>query len=124
MNRLDEGCADSLCDFLSNNNELEVINLGNNRISDNLVERICSALIGNTKIRSLLLSGNKGITSKSFKPLKNMIEKSTVTDFYLFYTSMDHELTDKLDLISRTSYRDRDIPIFSSSKSAAKATWN
>ena len=63
---------ESLGEFIQSSKTIEIIDIGDNKITDKGIEILLPYLIGNITIKYLGISFNKGITDKSI-PLLNEI---------------------------------------------------
>lgn len=87
-NQLDDECMKSLGDFVKNNQHLERLNVGYNKISDKGIEIISEQLIGNMVLKILYLNWNKRITDASNQCLIKMIQSSHVQHIDIQHTSI------------------------------------
>ena len=79
-NDLDDECMKQLGEYVQDNEYLEKLWLGSNKVTDKDIEIISEYLIGNTKLKELELQYNKEITDKSVPYLIEIAKKSRVTE--------------------------------------------
>lgn len=118
-NELDDECMESLGEYAQDNEHLECMKIGN-RVTDKGVEILSKYLIGNTKLEELSLSFNQGVTDASVPFLIEFAKKSSILRIDYFETSISDEQKGALNNALRIPTEDRDIPIKSNAKSAAK----
>lgn len=111
----------SLGEFIDFSQHLEILSLGNN-ITDRGVESLKEYLIGNIYLKILHLNSNKLITDASVEHLLELATKSCITCMDVTYTSVSQENLIRIDDMFKTPIDEREIPITSNSKSAAKST--
>lgn len=75
---IDDNCIQSLGELLQNNNTIEQIDIGSNKISDKGIEELLPFSSNNSILNSLNFSKCKGITNKSIPLLIELIEKSKI----------------------------------------------
>lgn len=99
---------------------IDSIFVGSNQITDKGIDTICKYLIGNESLATLDVHGNIKITGESFDNIREIATKSRIEKMFIFNTSINKD-----DLLQLWKYfelpaQERDIEIFSNSKSAAK----
>ncbi len=119
-NEIDDECMNQLGEYVQDNQHLKILNISGNKITDKEIEIISEYLIGNTKLDDLDLGGNKGITDVSVPYLIEIAEKSCITEVYLQYTSISYAKQQEIEELLKIPIEEREIPIKSNTKSAAK----
>lgn len=120
VNKLDDDCIDSLGLYIQDNQHLENILIGYNKLTDNAVEILSESLIGNSTLKLLDLSSVVGITDVSTPHLIEIARRSFVTEIVIWDTCISSEKKQKIFESLAIPSNEREIPIKSSSKSAAK----
>ncbi len=122
-NQLDDGCMQSLGEYIQDNQYLENLNLIQNRITDKGIEILSECLIGNTVLKRLDLQGNYDITNASTPCLVRIIKSSYVNHVYLGrYSKNIREIQEEIDTLLKIPVTKRAIPIKSNLKSATKVS--
>lgn len=119
-NLLDDECMNMLGEFIEYSETIETIRFLKNKITDKGIEILSEYLIGNISLKTLNISGNKGITDKSLPYLIDIAKKTSITSINLFLTSLSKESQTEINKLVIIPIDEREIPIKSSSKSAAK----
>lgn len=119
-NQLDDECMKHLGEYLHYNEHIETIRLGYNYATDKGVEILSEYLIGNIALRQLYLNGSKGITDASVPHLIEMVNKSCITNIALWGTSISEDKNQEIYEAESIPIEQREIPIKSNTKSAAK----
>jgi len=121
-NELDDNCIESFGIFIQNNQTIEYINIGVNKITDKGIEILLPYLIGNTTIKNLGISRNKGITDKSVPLLKEIIQKSNIEYINISGTSITEEEREEIEIALSIPIDEREIPLITigNVKSASK----
>ncbi len=119
-NKIDDECMKQLGDYVQDNQHFECLNVGWNKVTDKGIEIISEHLIGNTKLNLLDLSFNKRITDKSVPYLIEIAKKSCITQMDISYTSISEEKQQEMIELLKIPIEEREIPIKSNTKSAAK----
>ena len=119
-NQIDDECMKQLGEYLQDKEHIEILELGDTKITDKGVEILSEYLIGNITLKELLLHGNKGITDASVPYLVEMINKSCIVRINLYETSISEEKKQKIEEALSIPIDQREIPIKSNTKSAAK----
>lgn len=119
-NEMDDDCMDSLGEYIDSNPCLKCIALANNKITDIGFKRLSQHLIGNTSLEYLNFLGNEGITDESAPILMDVVKKSSLTSLDLFWTSISQNQQKVIFDLLPVPVDQREIPIMSSTKSAAK----
>ncbi len=119
-NNVGDECMKQLGEYVQDSQYLDILRLGNNKITDKGIEMISEYLIGNTKLKELDLSVNKGITDASVPYLVEIGNKSCITKIGLRDTSISEEKQQQIKELLKIPIEEREIPIKSNTKSAAK----
>ncbi len=120
-NEIDDECMKQLGEYVQDNEHLERLILGhNNKVTDKGIEMISEYLIGNTKLKKLYLNYNEGITDKSVPYLIEIAKKSCITEIDIRYTPISFEKQEEIEELLKIPNEEREIPIKSNTKSAAK----
>ncbi len=119
-NQIDDECMKQFGEYVQDNDHLEKLRLSNNRITDKGIEIISEYLIGNTKLKELNLRGNKGITDESVPYLIEIAKKSCITQIDIRSRSISEEKRQEIEELLEIPIKQREIPIKSNTKSAAK----
>ncbi len=109
-----------LGEYVQDNEHLEILWLGNNKVTGKGIEIISEYLIGNTKLKELYLSYNIGITDESVPYLIEIAKKSRVNKMNLERISISEEKQQEIEELLEIPIEEREIPIKSNTKSAAK----
>lgn len=119
-NELDDTCMESVGEYIEQNQEIESIWVGDNRISDKGIELLSDYLIGNYTFVSLSAQANRNITNQSMPNFLDMASKSAIKEIDIFATSVSEENQAEIQKLLDIPIDKRDIPIKSKTKSAAK----
>ncbi len=118
--QIDDECMKQLGEYVQDNKHLERLDIDYTKITDKGIEIISEYLIGNTKLNKLDLDDNNGITDKSVPYLIEIAKKSCTTDISLNDTLMSEEKQQEIEELLNIPIEQREIPIKSNTKSAAK----
>lgn len=110
-----------LTEYLQNNQCIKYISIGSN-ITDEGINTLTDAIIGNTSLISLGIGHNKGITNKSVQDLAEIAMKTNITGLTCWNTSISQDQGNYLKELFAIPVEIREIPIISTAKSAAKST--
>ncbi len=121
-NKLDDECMRSLGEYLQDNVHLFRLNIGVNNITDKGVKILSQYLFGNTTLRKLDLSWSHNITEGSASCLKEIVMKTCINSVNLECTHIQIRSQKEILKIASSSAEERDVPIKSNAKSAAKIT--
>ncbi len=110
-NGIDGECMKQFGEYVQDNEHLEILRLGSNKVADKGIEMISEYLIGNTKLKELEVYDIKGITDESVPYLIEIAKKSCITDFSLWDTSAFGEKKQELTELLAISIDQREIPI-------------
>ncbi len=122
-NNLDDECMKSLGELLTDNQTIKKIEIGANKLTDKGIEILSEYLIGNTSLETLRICRNQGITDESMPFLKELINRSCLTNIELFGTCISHQYQSEIENLLKIPTDQREIPIKSNSKSAAKISF-
>lgn len=125
---LDVGCMNSLGDLIQQSDSLEILGLYGNEssergINDECIEILSSFIVGNQTLESLDLHGNKGITKNSVQLFEEMAAKSCLKGIVLYSTLIDDADKKKIKKQVEIPNDQRELPIQSKTKSAAKIAY-
>eukprot|EP00300_Choanocystis_sp_HF-7_P008259 c15813_g1_i1.p1 GENE.c15813_g1_i1~~c15813_g1_i1.p1 ORF type:complete len:173 (+),score=10.61 c15813_g1_i1:881-1399(+) len=119
-NQLDDECMKQLGEYLQDNEYVNEMGLGGNEITDKGIEILLEYLVGNITLKELNLVGNKGITDASAPYLIHAIKKSCITKLVLTWIFISAAAKQEIDEDLAKPIEQREVPIKSSTKSAAK----
>lgn len=119
-NRLNDYCMLQLGNFIEANECLIEIDLGQNRIANKGIEILTEHMIGNTGLKLLWLNGNTGIKNSSVPYLLEAITKSNIAEIHMNSTCISDENKKEIRKAFKIPIDQRQVPIKSKSKSAAK----
>ncbi len=127
--QLDTTCIESLGHLIQQNNLLKCLGLiGNksskNGIDDSFVDMLAPFIIGNQNLKELDLRYNSDITDKSMPCLQELATKSCLNEISMFYTSVHFAQVQMIQTLLQIPSDEREIPIQSTTKSAAKITYD
>lgn len=115
-----------IAEMMKGDKTLQMLVLNNSDITDKGVIELASSLIGNTTLTHLDLWSNYEITDASYPVLKEMLQKSSITNkgwtYWLDVTSISDGNWHGLNALCRVPVAKRLIPINSLSKSASKSS--
>lgn len=120
-NQIDDKCIVSLGKYVQSNHNVEKISLESNKISDKGIEAIMEYIIGNCTLKKLLLNGNDGITKDSSSNLLEMAKSSCIINLQVSDLPLSNQVKDDIKQLLEIPVENRDIPLISNCKSAAKA---
>lgn len=129
-NPINDACVPALISVIEKSYSLTWVCIGGPSsyeelgISDAGVENLSQSIIGNTRLKYLDIMSWKRITSKSTPIFVEMASKSCLERLCLFGTAVTQEDQNMIDALLQIPNEEREIPVFSTSKSAAKATFN
>ena len=119
-NQIDDECMKQLGEYVQNNEHLEKLEIGSNKLTDKRIEILSEYLNGNTTLKELYLRNNNGITDVSVPYLIEIAKKSCITRLFIGNTSISQEKQQEIDEALSISIDEREVPIKSNTKSAAK----
>ncbi len=119
-NQIDDECMKQLGEFVQDNEYLKKLGIGSNKVTDKGIEMLSECLMGNTKLKELDLNNNERITDASVSYLIEIAKKSCMTGIYLDDTSISEERQQEIREACKIPTEEREIPIKSNTKSAAK----
>lgn len=119
-NNFGDECVPLLLEYIESNPCLESLSIGRTKITDKGIEKFRETLTGNITLKSLSIYANEGITDASAPFLIEMAKTTHLSDISTTFLPISQE--NKLELQRRldTPCEEREIPIKSQSKSAAK----
>lgn len=120
-NQLDDDCMASLGEYLQESPFVEELNIAYNHITDKGIEVLAEYIIGNTALNFLDFQGNREITEDSVSFFVDIATKSCITRLGMNFTSILDENKEEIEELLHVPVEQRDIPIHSNTKSAAKA---
>lgn len=123
-NKIDDESMNAFGEFLENNKHLSDITLEYNNISDKGIEILSEYLAGNTALRKVSFGKNEAITNKSLPYINEIAKTTSIAELGINGCSVSDEGREHLRELLLIPVDARDIPIKSSSKSAAKASTN
>lgn len=119
-NQLDDDCIMDLCEYIIGSKEIEKLDIGYNKVTDKGVILFSQQLINCTNIKYLDIGRNHRITDLAVPSLVEFIKRSTIVKLLTDGTSISNESSESLRHALRVPIDQREIPISSRSKSAAK----
>lgn len=109
-----------LAGYVQNNQYLEDLSLSFNNVSDKSIEILSESLIGNTTLKKLNFHSNRKITTASIPHLLEIANQSGIISLTLSDTSISQEKQEEINELLKIPIDQRQIPLKSKSKSAAK----
>lgn len=85
---IDDGCIKWIGEYIADNTNIEHLSLAMTSISNAGIKILVSCIEGNTTLKELDLSGNKGITDKILPLLLKMFETTHIEDINVDGTSI------------------------------------
>ena len=115
-----------LQDYSTHCQTIKDIDISGNKITDKGIEILLPCLIGNITIKYLVIYGNKGMTDKSVSLLIEIIQKSSVENMNLDYTSITKEGREEIKSSLSIPIDKREIPLImvGNVKSASKTMFS
>lgn len=110
-------------ELIISNPSLKDLELSRNPISKAGMEILSQYMVGNTSLSSIDLSGNQKLSPDSIPLLIDIAEKSCILEINILSTPVPFQDRDNLFKALEVPIDKRDIPVFSSSKSAAKGNY-
>lgn len=123
-NKLDDECITSLGEYLQNNSSLVEISLYWNQLSDRGIEILSNYIVGNNVLEAIDFSSNRAITAKSTPYFKEMVSRSCLQTVKLDDLPITFQKMEELRLAMAVPIDQREVPVLSSTKSAAKSSMN
>lgn len=111
-------------DCLQMNKSIKDIDLSWNPLTDAHIEAFALSMIGNTSLESMSLAWNGSISAACTSYLKEFCEKSNIKSIELVGTLIGPENIRDIHRLLAVNIEERNIPISSKTKSAAKITKN
>ncbi len=109
-----------LGEYINNNEYLKELNVSATQLVDQYLEVFLPYIFGNSTLTKLDLSGNGKITQGSMPYLLEAVKTTNLTTIDLSYTSLFHQDQQDIYTLLKTPLSERDVPIKSNTKSAAK----
>ncbi len=109
-------------EYVQGNQHLESLNMGWNKLDDRSIEVLADHLIGNTSLKYLGIREHIHVTDASAPFLMEIAKKSNLVKMDLDFTRLGYENISNIKKLLSISPDNREIPINSNSKSAAKIT--
>lgn len=119
-NRFDDNCMVFIGKYLQQNPNIKEVFLGENEITDKGIEIISEYLTGNVTLRELSFRFNREVTDKSMPFFVKISKESCIKKLDLEYTLLSEANQDTIYNLLMIPSDEREIPINSNSKSAAK----
>lgn len=125
-NRLDDACIEPLGEYIRRSGFIQSIDIGNNyefernEISDKGIEILSDYIIGTTSFKNLDIHGNYLISESSLPYLFDIAKMSGAKVINLYKSQVSFANQDQLNALLKTPIEERQIPIRSMTKSAAK----
>lgn len=113
---------ESLGEFIKDNQYLQHLYISQNQFTDKAIETLSGHLAGNTELKYLCIQGNKQVTDVSTPYLVEIAKHSCIDSINIAFTSIGLEYANEIKAAFELPIDQREIPLFSSSKSAAKAS--
>lgn len=113
---------ESIGEFARDNQYLEKLFLSNNQFADAGMEILSEHLVGNTTLKVLDLTMNYSITNASVPYIIEIAKKSCVIDMCIRNTKIEDDKIKEVETFVNIPIDQREIPVKSNSKSAAKST--
>lgn len=120
-NPIDDSCMESLGDLMKFNQTIKVLNLAKCKLSNNGINKLLSSLVGNSALIELDLEGTQ-ISGKIKAQLTEVAQHSGIQTIKTGSTKISKDVREELNKVLSIPSDDRDIPIYSKTKSAAKST--
>ena len=119
-NKIDDECMKQLGEYLQDNEHLEKLDISFNKMTDKGIEVLSEYWIGNITLKELYLNFNKLITDVSVPHFVEIVKQSCIVKTDLLGTSISEEKHQEIGKVLRIAIEQREIPIKSNTKSAAK----
>lgn len=119
-NQLDDTCMTSLGEYIQSNQSLYEIWLRQSEITDAGIEILTPYILGNTSLKEIWFDDCSQITNASVPNFMEMAKKSELEEIWLFRTDVDHHLAYEICELLNIPSDQREIPLKSNTKSAAK----
>lgn len=112
---------DKLGDVIGSSDKIDNLCISSNEnITDEGLNKLINHMLGNTSLKTLDISNNRKITEKSIPLLLEMAEVTSITSLHIYGTGIDYDKTNKVYDAFKKPVNDRNIPLKSKTKSAAK----
>ncbi len=115
----DEGLI-SMCDWLAIKPSLRFLDLSHTNLTNKSIEMLSESLVGNTSLRKLSMDGNINISDKAAPYLLNIAQTTCITNLEIARSLLSFNISTEIQNEFGKPFQERDVPINSKSKSAAK----
>ena len=95
-NKLDSECVDKICEGLAHNNTLTHLDLSGNKLDSECADKICEVLAHNNTLTDLRLSYNNLDSECADKICEGLAHNNTLTHLDLSGNKLDSECADKI----------------------------
>ncbi len=125
---LTEDCMEPLGQFIQASDHIEEISIGNfektfmGEITDESIRILSENIAGNTSLKSLIISECYDVTDDSIPYFIEIAKKTSITNMEAICASISSEGDAKIEKAFNLPIDEREIPIQSSTKSAAKSS--
>lgn len=119
-NNITDDGVEILSDYLVGNTSLKELHLGCNNVTDKGMELLSNCLMGNTTLKELNLAYNYGITDASASHLADIARRSCIARLVIHSKNLSDEIETETSALLEIPVEEREIPIKSNCKSAAK----
>lgn len=117
---LDDECLRNFGEYIQDDDCLELFYIFNTKVTDNGIQMLPQFLMGNMKLRKLDFSMNSSITDASVPYLIDIVMRSYLNEIGISDTSITDDKRKELKNYFVIPKDQREIPIKSKAKSAAK----
>lgn len=121
-NKLDNACMEALGGLMKYNQSIETLNISNNFIKEEGFVALFDSLIGNKTLKTLNINENGNIGKDLLPLLKDMLQGSALQVLSMSFSQLGSEIEKEITDLLKRPLNQRDLPIESKSKSAAKTT--
>lgn len=122
-NEIDDEIVTHLGEYLLDSEYLVELNIDNSKITDKGIEKLSEYIIGNITLKSLSLNQIHSITDASAPYLAQIAKQSCITSINISQTYISEEKKNEIGELFKLPLDQRDIPIKSNTKSAAKISF-
>lgn len=120
FNSIDDACMRQLGEYVQHNDYLERLDIDNNIITDKGIAILSDHLTGNTTLKILNIGYNKAISDSSVPYLIEIARKSCISHIFMWGLAVSEDQRNAIDKDLAVPSDQREIPIASNTKSAAK----
>lgn len=121
--KMDNKCINLIGEYIQDNEYLEELLISDNKISDQGIEMLSEYIIGNTTLKELNIARSRGITNASIPYLVGIVRNSCIIRINVEGTLIETQSIHKMRITLAIPISEREIPIKSNSKSAAKNSY-